>query len=111
MARRYKPTSKKLWTQAALKNALAEHKELGTSLRDLSKKHNIPKSTLANHITGGGTKKVGRKAVFSPAELEELKQTIVDMAELGFAMTVSDIGEVVESYVAYNEHDKARVSK
>ena len=49
------------------------------------------------------TKTVGRKKVFSDEEEEELKKCITDMAELGFALKIHDIGEVVESYVMFDD--------
>ena len=44
--RTYKPHSTKLWTDAALNDATAEHEEIETSVRKPSKKFNIPQTTL-----------------------------------------------------------------
>ena len=68
MVRTYKKNSKQHWTPQAMAEALAEHKEktelgLKTSIRELAKKYNIPKSTLGDNIKGDvgvqGRKPVG----------------------------------------------------
>ena len=51
------------WTDVALNHALQEHRVAGTSIRDLSKKYEVPKSTIQRHIKKGGKSKVGRKTV------------------------------------------------
>ena len=62
MARDPKPRPNRHWTQKALQDALAEHKELKTSVRDLEKKYNVPRSTIDRYINGNpGTQ--GRKPV------------------------------------------------
>ena len=43
MPRKYIPRPKKHWNGTALQNALAERKELGTSIRKLAVKYGIPK--------------------------------------------------------------------
>ena len=48
----------------------------------------------------GGIKIVGQERVFSDDEEEELKSCVGGPAELDFPMTLNDVGEVVESYVA-----------
>lgn len=50
MPRTYTPRSKKLWSDKALEDAIAERKAANTSFRDLQKKYNIPKSTLERHL-------------------------------------------------------------
>ena len=110
MVRNYKSNNKtKRWTQAALEQAMAERKELNTSIRVLAKKYGLTKSSLHNHLNGIGSTKVGRKRIFTDEEEEELRNCIVDMADLGFAMTLQEIGDVVESYVMYNDIEKAKV--
>ena len=52
MPRKYQKRSKQHWAPNAMIDALAEHKELKTSIRKLSEKYNIPKSTLSDHIKG-----------------------------------------------------------
>ena len=47
-----------------------------------------------------GIKIVGQERVFSDDEEEELKSCVGGPAELDFAMTLNDVGELVESYVA-----------
>ena len=111
MVRNYKSKNKtKKWTQAALEQAIAERLELNTSIRDLSKKYGVTKSSLHNHIKEIGSKKVGKKRVFTYEEEEELRKCIVDMADLGFAITLQEIGDVVESYVMHNDIDKGKVT-
>ena len=50
-----------------------EYRVAGTSIRDLSKKYGVPKSTIQRHIKKGGKSKVGSKAVFKNDEEIELK--------------------------------------
>lgn len=50
MPRKYQPRSRKHWTSHAMEDALAERKALNTSIRDLSKKYNIPRSSLERHL-------------------------------------------------------------
>ena len=40
----------------------------------------------------------GRKPVLSPEARKELKDVIQDLASLGFAPTLADIGDLVKSY-------------
>ena len=83
------------WTDVALNHAFQEHRVAGTSIRDLSKKYGVPKSTIQRHIKKGGKSKVGRKTVFKNEEEIELKECIVKLAELGFLLILKDIGELV----------------
>ena len=96
------------WTDVALNHALQEHKVAGTSIRDLSKKCSVPKSTVQRHIKKGGKSKVGRRTVFKNEEEIELKECIVKLAELGFPLTLKDIGELVESFVSVNRIEHAK---
>ena len=57
---------------------------------------------------GRSLKKQGRKQVFNQAQLAELKQCVVDLAELGFPLSLRDIGEVVCSYVKDNDHHQGK---
>lgn len=50
MPRKYQPRSRKHWTSQAMEDTLAERKALNTSIRDLSKKCNIPRSSLERHL-------------------------------------------------------------
>ena len=85
---------------------------IDTSLRELSKEFNIPKSVLHRHIAaatkGTQLKQKGRTTVFSNDEILELKNCVIDMAELGFAPTLSDIREIVTDYVNENNHLKGK---
>ena len=50
MPRKYQPRSRKHWTSHAMEDALAERKALNTSIRNLSKKYHIPRSSLERHL-------------------------------------------------------------
>ena len=80
------------------------------SPRELSKEFNIPKSILHQHIAAATKetqlKQKGHTAVFSSDEILELKNCVFDMAELGFAPTLSDICEINTDYVNKNNHLK-----
>ena len=61
------------------------------------------------HLQKGTTLGVRcRKSVFEQHEMEELKGCIVDLADLGFAPTISDIREIVRDYVEENSHARAK---
>ena len=69
MPRTYQPRPKKTYTEIAVENALAEHKEFGTSVRALAEKHKVPKSTLQHRLNNGPAKKVGCKPVFTSNQI------------------------------------------
>ena len=46
--------------------------------------------------------------MFSDREQLELKQCIIDLADLGFAPTLGDIQEIVTNYVNTNEHEQGK---
>ena len=48
----------------------------------------------------------GRASVFTEGEKRELKDCIVDLADLDFAPTLQDIQEIVCNYVTANNHEK-----
>ena len=48
----------------------------------------------------------GRTSIFTEGEKRELKDCIVDLADLGFAPTRQDIQEIVCNYVTTNNHEK-----
>ena len=50
----------------------------------------------------------GRNSVFSPDEMQDLKQYIVALANLGFGMQIKDVAHLVESYVQHNDHEKGQ---
>ena len=50
MPRTYQPRPKKTYTEITEENALAEHKEFGTSVRALAEKPKVPKSTLQRRL-------------------------------------------------------------
>ena len=67
----------------------------------------ILKIVLHEHATrkrnGVEIKQRGRKAVFTPDEELKLKNCIVTLGQLEFALTLSDIREIVTDYVKINE--------
>ena len=69
MPRTYQPRPKKTYTEITVENALAEHKEFGTSVRALAEKPKVPKSTLQRRLNNGHAKKVGCKPVFTPNQV------------------------------------------
>lgn len=93
-------------------DAVAERKELGTSLRKLASKYNIPRNTLFRHISGeskGSPIGVqGRKSVFTQEESAELTEFVTGLAYVGFLMTLRAVGDLVESNVQHNDHTNAR---
>ena len=46
--------------------------------------------------------------VFTNEETNDLVETITSLADLGFGMTARDIGELVQSFVEYNEHVRGK---
>ena len=96
------------WTDTALRHALEERQQAGTSIRKLEKKYGVPKSTLNRHIKNGNKRKVGRKNMFSVEEESELKDCILKSADLGFPLTLKDIGELAESFVNISNVETAK---
>ena len=74
------------WTDVALNHALQQDRVAAASIRDLSKKYGVPKSTIQRYIKKSGESKVGRKTIFKNQEEIELKACIVKLAELGFPL-------------------------
>ena len=50
----------------------------------------------------------GRKLVFSPDEMQDLKKCIVALLSLSFGMRIKDVAQLVESYVQHNNHEKGK---
>ena len=102
----------KHWSQKALQDALVDRKESGTSFRKLSEKYNIPRSSLERHVRaaekGVSLTGQGRKLVFSPDEMQDLKKCIVALVSLSFGMRIKDVAQLVESYVQHNNHEKGK---
>jgi len=96
------------WSSKALQDALSERKAVGTSIRKLEKKFNVPKTTIMRHLKPIPLQQRGRKTVFSKEEEEELRDCIVDLASLGFGLRLVDIGELVESYVKSSNHEQGK---
>ena len=113
MVREYKPKGPKTWNKHILENALKEREEKGTSMRELSKKYNIPMTTLHRNMEfkkkdGGAmafleVERRGKKPVLPPEACEELRQVIVDLGSLNFAPTDEDVRDLVRQYVLSND--------
>ena len=112
MPRKYKPKPTKLWNDNSLQRAVTENAVSGTSIRKLSEKYSIPKSTLHFHLSlrKRNLKPSGQgcKPVFTNEENEELKTCIVQLAELGFAPSITDLREIVFNYVQQNDLEHAQ---
>ena len=63
---------------------------------------------IAAATKGTQLKQRGRTTVFRSDEILELKNCVIDIAELGFAPTLSDIRELVTDYVNENNHLKRK---
>ena len=115
MPRIYKKNTTKHWSQKALQDALVDRKESGTSFRKLSEKYNIPRSSLERHVRaaekGVSLTGQGRKLVFSPDEMQDLKKCIVALVSLSFGMRIKDVAQLVESYVQHNDHETGKSFK
>ncbi|CAH2242330.1 jg19943 [Pararge aegeria aegeria] len=71
------------WSQTDLEHALADVKNNQISERAAALKYNIPRRTLKNHIqSGSSSKRMGRKAVFTDKQENELVEIIsnIDVA-------------------------------
>ena len=83
---------------------------LDTSYRKLAEELNVPKTILQRHenryAKGLTMHSKGRASVFTEGEKRELKDCIVDLADLDFAPTLQDIQEIVCNYVTANNHEK-----
>ena len=70
--------------------------------------HNPCYIVIAAATKGTQLKQKGHTTVFPSDEILELKNCVIDMAELGFAPTLSDIRELVTDYVNENNHLKRK---
>ena len=59
----------------------------------------MPRSSLERHVRaaekGVSLTSQGRKSVFSPDKMQDLKQCIVALASLGFGMWIKDVAQLV----------------
>ena len=101
------------WTKRQSEKAIQDRETHGNSLRDLQTKYNIPRNNLHRYLkkkTNNASlqNNRGRKPVPSPEARKELKDVILDLASLGFAPTLADIGDLVKSYVLENNIEEAK---
>ena len=106
MPRKYKLKNNKLWTNRGLADAIAERDAAGTPMRKLSDKYNVPIATLHRYLNYQKEGKTipekdvrGRKTVFTAEEERQLTNCIIELARIGFAPSLNEIGDVVRSYV------------
>ena len=117
MPRKYKLKNNKLWTNRGLADAIAERDAAGTPMRKLSDKYNVPIATLHRYLNYQKEGKAipekdvrGRKTVFTAEEQRQLTNCIAELARIGFAPSINEIGDVVRSYVEYNDHERGKKS-
>ena len=76
-------------------------------MQKLSEKYSIPKSTIQFYITLHKQKVIstgqGCKPVLTKKLLKERKKCIVELAEMGFAISIKDVRDIFSSYVHYND--------
>ena len=63
---------------------------------------------MTNQERGINKKPQGCKSVFNQKENDDLKDCIELMAELGFLLTLKDVGDLVESHVSHTDHERAK---
>ena len=114
--RKYKLKNNKLWKNCGLADAIAERDAAGTSMRKLSDKYNVPIATLHSYLNYQKEGKAipekdirGRKTVFTVEEERQLTNCIAELARIGFAPSINEIGDV-RSYVEYNDHERGKKS-
>ena len=75
----------------------------GVSLRGVSKKYNIPVTTLHDHLHGK-SKRVGAGAptVLSPREEQEIVLSCQVLTEMGFGLTKELVEVIVVDYIREN---------
>ena len=117
MPRKYKLKNNKLWTNCGLARAIAERDATGTPMRKLSDKYNVPIATLHRYLNYQKEGKTipekdvrGCKTVFTAEEERQLTNCITELARIGFAPSLNEIGDVVRSYVEYNDHERGKRS-
>ena len=86
-------------------------------MRKLSNKYNVPIATLHRYLNHQKEEKQflkkiserGRKTVFTAVEERQLTNCIIELARIGFAPSLNEIGDV-RSYVEYNDHERGKKS-
>ena len=92
---------RRLWTNEAMQKAVAAVEDGGESIRLVSEKYGIPRSTLHDHISGRVEhgSKPGREPYLSPDEEEELVSFLVKCARIGYPHTRKQVMSLVQSIV------------
>ena len=97
-----RPMWYKDWSQEGMKAAMKAVIESGMSIRQAAEKHNIPKSTLGDRISGrvlpGATS--GPSCYLSGIEEEELVNFLCRVAQIGHGRTRSEVIGIVERVLA-----------
>jgi transposase-like protein len=98
MARRAK------WSNQTLQQALKHICKKETSLNKASRKYEIPRRTLRDYVNKNIESKasVGRKAVLTKLQEEELKKRIFRLCDVGFPLTAKGLRKAVFQFVEEN---------
>ncbi|XP_065212189.1 uncharacterized protein LOC135839874 [Planococcus citri] len=98
-------TKRAAWSEEELRAALDEIKE-GSSIRTAAIRHNVPRSTVRNHLKTGVTKKrMGRTRVLQMYHEEQLVSRIVRFAQTGMSITNNVITRSVFTFCKENYID------
>lgn len=100
MPRNYVP-KQKIYSDLGLQKAVEKIQNGELSYREAECKYNIDKSLLWRRVHNYNTSKQGRKTVLSKKE-EDLAEKIKIMAKWGWALTRTEIKEIVHTYICQN---------
>jgi hypothetical protein len=93
-----------MWTNAQLSAAIQDV-ERGAAIRTAARVHQIPASSLRDHLYGTTTKrKRGRQGVLSQAEETSLEQYLLQMQDLGYPLTIGQLRLKVAQMVETREN-------
>jgi helix-turn-helix, Psq domain len=103
MAREYKkkPGCRKYhaYSESSVEKAVRKIKSGKLSLRQASKKFNVPKSTLSNRARGVHSGKPGHSTAFSEQEEQSLLNHIQAVSDWGFPFTTLDMRFFAKSFL------------
>ena len=99
---------RKQWRNEALLAAMEDVKSGKSSLSLAAKVHNVPRSTLHDHISGRVLHghKPGPKPYLSNAEENEFANFLVDVAKAGYGKTRQQVCNIA----GMTAHDKGKVT-
>ena len=87
------------FSPAAMAEALSFFKKNKISVRNLSVKFNIPRSTLARRIAGIPSKPIGGQRVFAEEEENLFATFIATIGDWGFPFTKTDLRMFIKKYL------------